>query len=71
MNDHDRRARLREIDTDLRALRAEQVAPMEGAGDSGDEGQNLHEREELAYQIEGLEAERQRLADALDGREQT
>lgn len=65
MNDDDRRARLREIDTDLRAMRAEQIAPVDD-GDYGDAGQNLTAREELAGQIENLEAERLRLADELE-----
>ncbi|QXJ24381.1 hypothetical protein AGRA3207_005695 [Actinomadura graeca] len=65
MNDAERRDRLRVIDEDLARLRADLTPPPEAPRDFVDGGQDLAAREELAGQIEVLEAERQRLEDEL------
>jgi hypothetical protein len=57
----DRRARLREIEIDLAALRAELGPPTGEPQDFGDAGEDLTEREERAALIESLEGERDRL----------
>lgn len=61
----ERRTRLREIDESLERLRADLPDPPADAGDMVDSAQYLAQREELAGQIEQLEAERQRLSDSL------
>ncbi|MER7548042.1 hypothetical protein [Actinomadura sp.] len=63
--EEERRARLREIDESLERLRADLPDPPSDAGDMVDSGQYLAQREELAGQIELLEAERERLRESL------
>ncbi|MFC6878216.1 MULTISPECIES: hypothetical protein [Actinomadura] len=65
MNDDDKRARLREIETDLDALRRELPGPVDGPLDANEAAENLQEREETAGRIEDLEEERTRLRDEL------
>lgn len=65
MSDRERSARIRDIDADLARMRGEIDPSIDGPHDMVDSGQNLAAREELAGQIEELEAERERL---MDGR---
>ncbi|WP_067455935.1 hypothetical protein [Actinomadura macra] len=65
MNDAERRERLRVIDEDLARLRSDLSPPPDAPRDFVDAGQDLAAREELAGQIEILEAEHQRLEDEL------
>ncbi len=61
MSDEERSARIREIDEDLARMRGDIDPSVDGPHDMVDAGQNLAAREELAGQIEELEAERERL----------
>ncbi|TDD67252.1 hypothetical protein [Actinomadura rubrisoli] len=65
MNESEKRDRLRMIDEDLARLREDLTPPPGDARDFVDAGQDLAAREELAGQIELLEAERRRLRDEL------
>ncbi|SEG46501.1 hypothetical protein SAMN04489712_105367 [Thermomonospora echinospora] len=61
----DRWARLREIEIDLAALRAELGPPTGEPQDFGDAGGDLAAREERAALVAALETERDRLLDEL------
>lgn len=55
------RARLRELEADLAALRAQHEAPTDEPQDFGDAGADLAAREEQASVIANLEAARDRI----------
>ncbi|TNY37207.1 hypothetical protein [Thermomonospora catenispora] len=60
------RARLREIEADLAALRAQRDPPTGEPQDFGDAGADLAAREERDTMIANLEAIRDRLKDRLE-----
>lgn len=61
MSTDEKQARLREIDTDIAALRRELGSPTDDPQDFGDQGADLAAREQQASLIESLEEERRKL----------
>jgi hypothetical protein len=64
-SEDDIKARLKEIEEDLSALRHDLQPPTDDPKDFGDAGADLEQREGLLGQIETLESERDRLSAQL------